>query len=543
MAEHSFISSARTISLCTLLSRTLGLLRDILCASLFGTGLVWDAFTVAFRIPNLFRRLFGEGALTAAFIPAFTEYLEKRGEAEAWKLVSVVATSLAILLMLIVIAVETSVFITLRYTSMEAKWEKTLELLAVVFPYSLFICLAALVSAVLNCLRHFFMPAFSPVILNLCWIGAVLLAIHGLGKGPEEGIYLVAVAILVAGLLQLGSQWLIVNSNGGRLRPLVELSHPGLKEIATNMLPVVFGLAVVQINVLVDSLIAVGFASSPGGPTSFEFLGGTVHFPLKSGAASVLYYGERLMEFPLAMIGVAMATAVFPTFAIQSVRGDWDGFSDTLKKALSVVLFVGIPAAVGLAILSNPMIELFFQRNAFTAESTQRTAWVISLYSVGLWAFCAMHILIRAFHSIKDTLTPAKVGACMVGLNLLGNLVFIWFLQEGGLALSTSLCAILQVALLLYFFHYRFGLKDMGQVMTSCGKTLLATAFMALICLETLDIAPQAEGDPATWVRAVRLFLPMSAGVAGFLGVAYLLGSEELSQLYYAFRPKKGVRE
>ncbi|HHT9157938.1 MAG TPA: lipid II flippase MurJ, partial [Candidatus Tripitaka californicus] len=163
MGEHSFISSARTISLCTLLSRILGLARDVLCASVFGTGLVWDAFAVAFRIPNLFRRLFGEGALTAAFIPTFTEYLEKKGEEEAWRLVSVVTTALALLLTLVVLAVETSLFVALRSVSLEAKWEKTLELSAIMFPYSLFICLTALVSAILNCLRHFFMPAFSPV--------------------------------------------------------------------------------------------------------------------------------------------------------------------------------------------------------------------------------------------------------------------------------------------------------------------------------------------------------------------------------------------
>ncbi|HHT9120475.1 MAG TPA: murein biosynthesis integral membrane protein MurJ, partial [Candidatus Hypogeohydataceae bacterium YC41] len=538
MSDHSFISTARTVSLCTLLSRILGLLRDVLCASFFGTGLVWDAFAVAFRVPNLFRRLFGEGALTAAFVPTFTEYLEKKGNEEAWRLVSVVATVLATLLTLIVLVVETSLFVTLKSVSLEAKWEKTLELLAIMFPYSLLICLAALISAVLNCLKHFFMPALSPVILNLCWIGAMFFAAYSLRKGPEEGIYLVAVAVLVAGFLQLGLQWLVVYNNGGRILPLVELSHPGLKEIATNMGPVVFGLAVIQINVLVDSLVAVGFASPPGGPTSFEFLGEVINFPLKSGAASVLYYGDRLMEFPSALIGVAMATAIFPTLSVQSVRGDMSGFSETLKRALSIVLFAGIPAAVGLAILRDPMVELFFQRKAFTLESTQRTAWVIGFYSIGLWAFCIMHILVRAFHSMKDTFTPAKIGASMVGLNLVLNLVFVWFLREGGLALATSLCAILQATLLFSILHRRLKLEGMEKLMASCGKTLVATAIMALICLATLCIVPPSGGT--FWVKTERLFLPVLSGLIGFLGTAYLLGSEELSQLYYAFGSKKG---
>ncbi len=492
---------------------------------------------MAFRIPNLFRRLFGEGALTAAFIPIFTEYLEKKGHVEAWRLVSVVATFLVLLLTLIALIVEVSLLVILKWASLNTKWEKTLELLAIMFPYSLLICLAALVSAILNCLRHFFMPAFSPVILNLCWIGSVLLAVRSLGMTPEEGIYLVAVSVLVAGFLQLGSQWLIVRNTGGEIRPIMELAHPGLREIVTNMGPVVFGLAVVQVNIIVDSLIAIGFASSPDGPTTFEFLGKTVHFPMKSGAASVLYYGDRLMEFPLALIGIAMATAVFPTLSALSVRGDWEGFSRTLQEALCLVLFVGIPAAAGLAILGGPMSELFFQRQAFTMESSQRTASVISFYSVGLWAFCVMHILVRAFQSMKDPLTPAKVGVGMVGLNLVLNFILIWFLREGGLALSTSICAILQVGLLIHVLHRRFGLKILEHIIASCGKTLIATSIMALICFVVLYIIP--DTSDTLLVRAERLFLPIAAGITGFSGTAYLLNSKELGQLYSAFRFKK----
>lgn len=533
MAEHSFLRSARTIGLCTFLSRVLGLGRDVLCASFFGTGMVWDAFAVAFRIPNLFRRLFGEGALTAAFIPVFTEYIERRGERESWVLVSVVATALCLFLGSIVILGEVAFYLIPKLTPLEAKWKLVFELLSIMFPYMLFICLAALVSAILNCLRHFFMPALSPAVLNLCWILGVLVLAPLLGKGAEKGIFGVALAILIAGVIQLGMQLMVLRNNGGSLGLMLNLSHPGLRRIFGLIGPVVFGLAVVQINVLIDSLIAVGLASPPGSPGYFTIAGWVIPFPMQSGAASVLYYGDRIVEFPLGVVGIALATAVFPTLSTHAVREDWKNFSDTLQRALRMVIFMGLPATVGLMVLREPLVELLLQRNAFTQESTYRTANVILFYSVGIWAYCSLHILIRAFHSLQDTRTPVKVGAGIVGLNLALNLSLIWFLKEGGLALATAISAMVQVLILFFVLRKRLGITGSAGILPSAGKALLATLLMALVCSALLNWLPPSHGEP--FQKVVRLFLPLPLAVATFLGAAYLLGSEELGHLYDVF--------
>lgn len=523
------------------MSRVLGLTRDILCASVFGTGMVWDAFAVAFRVPNLFRRLFGEGALTAAFVPVFTEYLEKRGKRESWILVSVVATALGLFLGLVVILGEVVFYILPSLTPLSEKWQLVLELLAVMFPYMPLICLAALVSAVLNCLRHFIMPALSPVILNVCWILGLLYLSPMMGDTQEERIFGVAIAIIIAGVLQYGMQLLVLRREGNIVSPVLDLSHPGLKKITGLVGPMVFGLAVVQVNVLMDSLIAIGFSSTPDGPDSFTLFGEAYKYPLQSGAASVLYYGDRIIEFPLALVGIAMATAMFPTLSTYAVREDWEAFSTTLRKVLQIVVFISIPASLGLMILGGPLIELFFVRHAFTEESALRTTSVVFFYATGIWAFCSLHILIRAFYSVQDTRTPVKVGASMVVLNLTLNLSLIWFLREGGLALATAVSAMAQTAILFIILKRKLHIKGLGEVLASIGKTLLISAVMALVCIIVLGLLPEHHGD--LLLKVVRLFVPMSAAVVTFLCMAYMLESEELRYLYDELVKRVRARE
>lgn len=530
MPKHSLIRSASIISLCTLLSRVLGLVRDILCASIFGTGMVWDAFAVAFRVPNLFRRLFGEGALTAAFVPVFTEYMERRGEQASWLLAGVVATALGILLGLIVILGEVFFYTLPRLTPVGAKWELVLELLAITFPYMPLICLAALVSAVLNCLKHFLMPALSPVVLNICWIAGLIYLAPLLGETKEEMVYGVALAIVMAGVLQLGMLLLVLRGMGHNLTLTLEPSHPGLRQIAGLIGPVVFGMAVVQVNVLLDSIIAVGLSAPPEGAHSFALLGNIFEYPLRSGAASVLYYGERIIEFPLGVVGIAIATATFPALSTYAVREDWDAFSSTLHRVLRVVIFISIPASVGLMILSGAIVELFFERNAFTPDSTLRTASVIIFYATGIWAYCIMHILVRAFYSLQDTSTPLKVGVGMVGLNLTLNLSLIWFLKEGGLALATAISAVVQIAVLFIILNKRLGMKGLDGVLISVGKTVLSAVVMAVVCVTVLNLLPEHNGN--LLLKTARVFLPMGAAIPTFIGAAYLLGSEDLHRLY-----------
>ncbi len=535
--KKSFIKSAGTVSLCTLLSRVLGLARDIICASFFGTGLVWDAFVVAFKIPNLFRRLFGEGALSAAFIPVFTEYLETKSKKDAWELVNVTGTLLFIILGSLVVLAEISFSVIPTIFSLNQKWELVLNLLIITFPYVLFICMVALAMAVLNSLKHFLMPALAPVILNICWIMGVLLLAPVCGNTLDQKISGLAIAILIGGAIQLAMQLPVLRKEGVVFKPSLYFSHPGLKRILALMLPIIFGLAVVQINVLMDSVIAIAFARPPGGAESFSVAGMAIPYPLETGAASVLYYGDRLIQFPLGVFGIAIATAVFPFFSTYAARKDWTSFTGTLNQAIRIVLFIGIPASIGLILLRRPLVELFYERNAFTAVSTYRTTVVIFFYALGIWAYCASHVIIRAFYSIQDTLTPVKVGAGMVGLNLVLNLTLIWFLREGGLALATATSATIQIIILFALLCKKLNITGHKHIITSAIKTLIATFIMYVTCWITLEIMPAGNGK--LMIKSMRLLIPLTTALVVFFTVSFLLKSEELRYLYASFRRKR----
>ncbi|MEK6766650.1 MAG: murein biosynthesis integral membrane protein MurJ [Planctomycetota bacterium] len=535
--KKGFLKSARTVSLCTLLSRVLGLARDIICASYFGTSLAWDAFVVAFKIPNLFRRLFGEGALSAAFIPVFTEYLENKGKKDAWELVNITGTLLFIILGGLVVLAEISFSVIPTVFSLNQKWELVLSLLMVTFPYMLFICMVAFAMAVLNSLKHFLMPALAPVALNICWIMGILLLTPVFGNTLDKKIFAVAIAILIGGMIQLAMQLPVLIKEGITFRPSLYFSHPGLRRIMALMLPIIFGLSAVQINVLMDSFIAIVFAKPPGGSESFLIAGIAIPYPLETGAASVLYYGDRLIQFPLGVFGTAMATAVFPFFSTYAARKDWTNFTYTLNQAIRFVLFIGIPASAGLILLRRPLVELFYERNAFTAESTYRTATVILFYSLGVWAYSASQVIVRAFYSIQDTLTPVKVSAAMIGLNLILNLTLIWFLREGGLALATAISAIVQIIILFAILQRRLDITGYKHIYTSILKTLIATFFMCITCWGILKIIPAGNGE--LMIKFIRLLIPLTTTLITFFTVSFILKSEELRYLYTSLRKKR----
>ena len=535
--KKSFLRSAKTVSLCTLLSRVLGLARDVICASFFGTSLAWDAFVIAFKIPNLFRRLFGEGALSAAFIPVFTEYLETKGKKDAWELVNVIGTLLFIILGGMIILAEVSFSIIPTVFSINQKWELVLNLLMVTFPYVLFICMAAFAMAILNSLKHFLIPALAPVALNICWIFGVFLLTPMFGDTLDKKIFAIAIAILIGGVIQLAIQLPVLKNKGIIYKPSLNFSHPGVKRIFALMLPIIFGLAAVQINVLMDSFIAIAFARPPGGAEDFFIAGMAIPYPLETGAASVLYYGDRLVQFPLGVFGIAMATAVFPFFSTHAARKDWTNFTETFNQAIRVVLFIGIPASVGLILLRTPLVELFYERNAFTAESTYRTATVIFFYALGVWAYSASHVIIRAFYSMQDTLTPVKVGAGMVGLNLILNLTLIWFLREGGLALATAISATVQVMILFAILQRKLDITGVRHIFTSTLKTLIAAFVMCVTCWLTMKMLPIGNGELMT--KFIRLFVPLVVALITFFTASLLLKSEELKYLYTAILKRK----
>ena len=528
MSDYSFLRSVKIVSVCTFLSRILGLARDILCASIFGTGMVWDAFTIAFRIPNLFRRLFGEGALSAAFIPIFTEYREKRSSDEAWGLVAKLGTLIVVVLVTIVIIGEISFFTIPHVTNLSQKWFTVFNLLKIMFPYVLFICLVAFSMAILNSCKHFLVPALTPVLLNVCWISGVLLAIYGYRGDVYKMIFGVGFAILVAGVVQLLIQVPVLIRYGMVFKPDFDFTHPAIKRIFRLMGPTVFGLAIVQINVLLDSIIAIGFAPSTDGSQSFMLFGKEILYPLKTGAASVLYYGDRLIQFPLGVFGLALANVIFPLFSRYAAHEEWDGFRSALEKAVRMILFIGVPASVGLILLRQPLVELFYERNEFNAESSARTVSVILYYSVAVWAYCGLHVIVRAFYSLKDTITPMKIGVYMVVANLVMNMSLIWFLKVGGLAFATSISAILQVVVLFVILKQRMKMVLTRDILLSIAKTCVSTVIMAAICWYVKQFISQSFYDDDIVSKFARLLIPLAVSLIVFFLTSLLVKSDEL---------------
>ena len=508
--HHAFIGSAKIIAACTLLSRVLGMVRDVAMAAFFGAGPVSDAFFTAWRIPNLFRRLFGEGAVSSALVPTFTESIRTRDDASTQTLFSVTFTVWFILLAALTLLLE-AVIVGLSFTNVFGdRTQLLLKYAAILSPYMMLICLAAFFMGVLNAHRHFFAPALMPVMLNVVWIAA-LAAFFLLGTSDtrKAGVWL-AIAVLIGGAVQVLMQIPYARRFGVRLRPSLDVAHPGFRQILVLMGPVILGSAVVQINTLVDGMLA--YYLVPG-----------------EGAATFLFYGNRLDQFPLAIIGVAISTAVLTPLSEHAAANDLPRFKRTLASALRMTLFLGIPAAVGLMVLCVPIIEVIFQRREFLRADAIRTAWVLFFYGMAVWAHAGVFVILRAFYALKDTRTPPKVAAWMVLLNLALNLTLVWPLKEGGLALATSLCGGVQLAILILVLRRRIGLMGArGIILTGVKTALVSLAMGAAAFAGWYWFWPTGA---RTIVRVGMLIVLLVVAVGIFIGGSLLLRMPELKQV------------
>ena len=508
-AHSSWLRSAKLISVCTLASRALGLVRDMMMAALFGTGAAMDAFVLAFMVPNLFRRLFGEGAMSAAFVPVLTGYEHAGGEAEARRFFSAVFSVLLALLGLATVVVWLACVLAPRWLALDATWRLFFPLLQIVFPYMPLICLTALMGAALNVRRHFLAPALAPVLLNVCWIAGLALGAR------EHGVVAVAVAVLVGGMLQLGLAVAALRRYGLRPGLRWEPRHEGVRRVGRLMAPVMVGLAVMQLNVVVDGLIAK--LCVPG-----------------AGANSALYYGNRLMQFPLGVFGAALATAIYPTLASQAKAGDHGGLLASVRHALRLILFIALPVTAIAAVLRDPIVAVVFRRGDFGAESAARTGAVLMFYCLGLPAYFANQVMRRGFFALEDTRTPVRVGLGVVALNLCLNLILVWPMREAGLALATAACTFINVAVLLALLRRRLGHWAGRAVLTSGAKSLAAAVACAGVAWAMDRWLSGVDGPPAwsesAWTGA-RLLGAMLGGGVAFVTVASLLGMPEVSEV------------
>ncbi len=516
MNEKKISKSAGGVGIAILGSRILGFARDVLMANYFGTGMAAQAFFAAFRIPNLMRRLFGEGALSASFIPVFTEEMQKGGRENAWSLALAVLNILSLVLAVIVVlgmmfASGITRLIVPGFAEVPGQFELTSNLLRIMFPYLFFICLAALMMGILNSLRHFSTSAVAPMLLNVSLI-CYMVFFAGRAENPAMGL---GIAVLVGGAAQLLIQLAVACKKGLPLGGRVVLYHPKMKRIAGLMIPAAGGLAVYQVNILVDSVCA-----------SYESIVGR-------GAIAALWYADRMMQFPLSIFGIATATVVFPLLSSAVLAGDFRKFSGTVEFGLKRVFFLTLPSAAGLIVLRRHIISALFERNEFDAYSTAITSSALMYYCLGLFAFAGVHILSRGFYALQDTKTPVKFAAGAMVLNAVLNIIFMRILQVGGIALATSLAAACNFILLFRALFIRGAIFAPWGVVLSFLKVLAVSVIMGVVLVFARNRMPEADSD---FLRLGIIALLMGVGLAVFISLAAAFGFEELKSFGASFK-------
>ena len=517
MNENELVTrAAGIVSIFTFLSRILGLVRDILIASFFGSGMSADAFFVAFRIPNLLRRLFAEGSFSVSFIPVFTEYLQNRSRDEAFLLARIVLTFLVLILTIITILGIIFSPLIVRiiapgFGGMGEKYALTVLLTRIMFPYIFLVSVLALFMGILNSLRHFAAPAMAPVFLNLSMIAALVFLVPSMGT-PTVGL---AIGVIGGGILQLALQIPFLMDKGLSFAPKWNLWHPALKKIGMLMLPTIFGSAIYQINQLVGTLLAS---------------------LLREGSISYLYYADRLVQFPLGVFAIAISTAVLPSLSREAADGDLVRLKETLSHALRLTMFITIPAMIGLIVLRQPIIRLLFQRGAFDSDTTKMTAQALLYYSLGLWAFAALRVFVSAFYSLQDTKTPVKVAVVAMLANIVFSLILMGPLKHGGLALALSLASTLQLCMLIFLLRKRLGGIDGRVVMGSMVRCFLSSLVMGL-CIYFLALKLLAGSITRDiFTLALGILIIVCAGFVVYFISAKVLGSKELSSLIKALK-------
>ncbi len=515
MSENSRVTSAfGVISAATFCSRIFGYLRDMVFAGLFGAGPISDAFIAAFRIPNMLRRLFGEGSLSISFIPVFTEFYTRRGKDEAFKLArSAVRLLSAVLAIAAILGVCLSPWIvrTIAYGFSDSyeKFSLAVTLTRIMFPYVFFIGMVALSMGILNVLGHFAAPALAPVFLNLAMIGSVTL-VSRFSEDPTTRAYGLAFGVVIGGFLQLVFQVPFLLKSGFYFWQKAQIYHTGLKKIGRLFFPATFGAAVLQINTVVGTLLA-----------SFQ----------EEGSVTYLYFADRLVQFPLALFGIATATAALPSFSRQMAAKDYVAVRDTFVYAIKLVFFITIPSMVGLIILREPIIALLFQRGAFDAQATRLTAYALLYYTIGLWAFSAVRIVVNTFYAMQDTKTPVRMAVVSISANLILGIILMKPMGHGGLALALSLASILNLGLLMRALSVRLGKLGLSSILKSVCRATLSAILMGVAVWTVAKVIIPAE-DATTVGLLAGIIGSILTGMFVYGSFSLIVKNPELEKVF-----------
>lgn len=504
------LRSSALVGSMTMLSRVLGLVRDIVLAAFFGAGSSADAFFVAFKIPNFLRRLFAEGAFAQAFVPVLADYKEEGSLTAIKALINRVAgllggTLLALTALAVMAAPAVTTIFAPGFVSQPEKFRLTAEMIRITFPYLMFISLTGFCGAILNSYGRFAVPAFTPVFLNVTLILAASVA----APWFAEPVFALAWGVFLAGLIQLLFQLPFLYRLDLVPRPVWDTQDEGVRRIVTLMVPALFGVSVSQINLLLDTVLA-----------SF----------LPTGSVSWLYFSDRLAELPLGVFGIAIATVILPNLSAHSAAARGEQFKVTLDWALRNVLIIGVPAAAALILLAEPILITLFQNGALTPHDVEMSALSLRAYSLGIVAFMLVKVLAPGYYARKDTKTPVKIGVMAMVANMIMNVAFVlplmylWNIGHLGLALATSLAAFLNAGLLLR------GLLRQGAYAAGPGWWLHAFR-LGMATLAMVAVVAWAKADAGQWLewgwheRALQMLWLCALGAATYLLVHVVLGT------------------
>jgi len=519
--HHKLLRSTAVISAPTLLSRILGYIRDMLQANYLGTSGSADAFTIAYVIPNLLRRLTGEGALTAAFIPVFTEVKEKETQERLWRFANIFFFDMTLIIALLAVVgiLMSPVLVKLiapGFSEIPGKTGLTAALTRIMFPYVFLVSLAAFSMAVLNSFRKFFVPAFTPVLFNLAIITAAL----AFASRADEPAFVFAAGVVAGGVLQLAFQIPFLWKKGMRFKARLSFRHPAVRRVGQLMIPGIFGVGISQINFAISRMIAS---------------------ILEEGSVSSLYYASRVEELTLGVFSIALSIALLPSFSEQAAYKDIEGMKKTLNFAFKLIFFVTLPAAAGLLTLSRPIMQVLFQRGVFDVQSTAMSASCLFFFSFGLPFISGVKILAPAFYSLKDTKTPVIVAFLVMISYISLSFILMRSLRVGGIALALSLASVLNFLLLLVFLERKIGKlskKSMAVHFIRCGAMavvmgILVKLFFGMFVFDGLDFMKQLG----------VLLASIMIGIIAYLGMSLLFSHEDLRRLKDAFSRDKILKE
>jgi putative peptidoglycan lipid II flippase len=507
------LRSSGAMGMATLTSRVLGLVREQVYAAFMGTSAVAGAFHMAFTVPNLFRRLLGEGALTAAFIPIFKAKERTEGEAEMWRSANVVISALLVSASVVVGVVLLGLSAVLAWMTLSDSTRLMLELLRVMFPYMLLVCLAAALMGMLNARGYFFIPAFGAAMLNVVMIASVLLLAPRMGDRLETQVFGLAIGVLVAGIAQAAFQVPALWRGGYRYRWVSPWGDPTVREVVRKMLPASVGVAAFQINVLLTQILAFG-----------------VHAPI----VAAFNYAVRLMEFPQGIFGISLATYLLPTLSGLAADKDYARFRSTLREGLAYLLFINLLASVFLLTLAEPMIRLLFEWGRFDRASTLDVSRALACLAPGLVAFSAVNILARAFYALGDTRTPMRISVFCLALNLVFAAVFLLGLRLGaaGLGVANTLSSWLNFGLLLYSLRRKLGRLELGELRRSLPGLLGAAVLGGLTAWALYRGWDLQVGRESVLARLGAVFVPLGFAAGVYGGVALFAGVPAARQLF-----------